>query len=344
MATLRKLLVLSIFFGALACAADSSLLNLVMPDAQVLCGANVERILGSQIGKEIGSQIQGKFGELQQAIQKTGFDPTRDLKEVLIAATGKGQNGPALVLVRGSFDPDKIRAAIASTGRTPETYQGVQILDNPSQSNGAFAFLDGTIAVGGDLDQVQAAIRRRSHPTTLGAQLAARVAAISDRYDIWVVSAASLGKMTEGISSPQMKQAGDLVKSIDQVSGGLKFSENLDLGVELTTHNAKEAEKLRDSVQLLVSMAAASQKDTSAVDLNALKLTAEAKTVRIAFTVTGEQLKKTYELQMARMQHSIADAAKQTSVTVAKPVVQDTGITIQTSERDMGTVVVSSTK
>ena len=344
MVTLRKLAVLSVLFGAVACAADSTLLNLVMPDAQVLCGANVERIVHSQIGQEIGSQIQGKFSEIQQVIQKTGFDPTRDLKEVLIAATGKGQNGPALGLVRGSFDPDKIRTAIASTGRTPETYQGVQILDNPSQSKGAFAFLDGTIAVGGDLDQVQAAIRRRLHPTTLGPQLAARIAAISDRYDIWVVSATSLSKMTDGISSPQMKQAGDLVKMIDQVSGGLKFSENLDLGVELTTHTAQEAEKLRDALQLLVSMAAASQKGASTVDPDALKLTAEAKTVRIAFTVTGEQLKKTYELQMARMQHAAEQAAKQTSLTPAKPAVQDTGITIQTSERDMGTVVVSSTK
>lgn len=344
MATLRNLLVLSIVFGASAWSADSSLLNLVMPDAQVLCGASVERILSSPIGKEIGSQIRGKFSEVQQAIEKTGFDPSKDLKEVLIAATGKGQNGPALVLVRGSFDPDKIRAAIATTGRTPETYQGVQILNNPSQSNGAFAFLDGTIAVGGDLDQVQAAIRRRSHPTTLGPQLAARVAAISNRYDIWVVSAASLSKMTGGISSPQMQQASDLLKAIDQVSGGVKFSENLDLGVELTTHNAQEAQKLRDAVQLLVGMAAASQKGASTLDPSALKLTADAKTVRIAFTVTGEQLKKTYELQMARMQHSVEEAAKPKSMVPAKPVVQDTGITIQSSERDMGTVVLSSTK
>ena len=338
MAILRKVFVVSLLFGVVAFAADSSLLNLVMPDAQILCGANVERIIKSPIGKEIGSQIQGKLPEFQQALQKTGFDPTKDLKEVLLAATGQGQKGPALVLVRGSFNPDKIRAAIASTGRTPQVYQGVQILANPSKTNGAFAFLDGTIAVGGDLDQVQAAIRRRSHATTLNPQLAAQVTAMSDRYDIWVVSAASLGKMTDGISGPQLKQAGDMLKMIDQVSGGLKFTENLDLGVELTTHSAKDAEKLRDALQLLVGMAAASQKDSSALDLNALKLTAEAKTVRIAFTVTHEQLKKTYEMQMAKLQHPTTEAAP------AKPVVQDTGLTIQSSESDMGTVVLSSTK
>ena len=338
MAILRKLFVASILFSVVAFAADSSLLNLVMPDAQILFGVNVDRIVKSQIGKEIGSQIQGKLPEVQQALQKTGFDPTKDLKEVLIAATAQGQKGPALVLVRGTFDADKIRAAIATTGRTPQVYQGVQILDNPSKTNGAFAFLDGTIAVGGDLDQVQAAIRRRSHATTLNPQLAEQVAAMSERYDIWVVSAASLGKMTDGISGPQLKQAGELLKTIDHVSGGLRFTENLDLGIELTTHNPKEAEKLRDTLQMLISMAAASQKGSSAVDLNAMKLTAEAKTVHIAITVTGEQLKKTYEMQLAKMQHPAVEAP------VAKPVVDNGGLTIQSSESDMGTVTLSSTK
>ncbi len=336
MAVFRNVTYFLLASGAMACGADSTLLNLVMPDAQILAGANVERILGSPLGKNISSQVHGAVPELPQIMQKAGFDPTRDLKEVLIAATDKGQNGPALVLVRGSFDPDKIRAAASGTGRKVQSYEGATILENPSQSKGVFAFLDTTIAVGGDLDQVQAAIRRRSEPARLDARLASRVAEMSDRYDIWVVSAASLSKMTEGISSPQMKQAEDLLKAVEQISGGVKFSANLDLGVELTTHSEKDAERLRDALQLLVAMAAASQKDASAAfDLSALKMTTDAKTVRIAFTVTGEQIKKTYELQMARLQQP---------ATPPKPAVQNTGITIQSSERDMGTVVLSSTK
>jgi len=335
-ATLRNLLAFLVVFGAIACAADSSLLNLVMPDTQVLCGANVERIVNSPIGKEIGARVQDKYPEVQQVIQKAGFDPTRDLKEVLIAATGKGKAQKALVLVRGSFDPAKVAAAIARTGRVPQTYQGVQILENPSQTNGAFAFLDGTIAVGGDIDQVRAAIRRRQmNHTTLAGHLASQVAEISERYDIWVVSAASLTEMADSVSNPQVKQMGDMLKTIEQINGGLKFSDNLDLGVELKTHNQKEAQTLRDSLQLLIGMAAASQKDHSALDINALKLTADETTVRIAFTVTSEQLKKTYEMQMARMQQAAAPP---------KPLVQDTGVTIQSSERDMGTIVVSSSK
>jgi hypothetical protein len=333
----RKLLVSSsLAFASIACAADTALLNLVMPDAKVLFGANVERILDSQIGKAVGSEIQGRLPELQQVLQKAGFDPAHDIKEVLIAASGKGQNGPALFLVRGSFNSDKIRAAIGGTGRAPHIYEGVPILENPSKTNGAFAFLDGTIAVGGDLDQVRAAIRRRTHPTALTEHMAAQVDEISDRYDVWVIAAAPLGEMTSGISGPQLQQAGDLIKAVQEVSGGLKFSANLDLGAELTTRSEKDAEKLRDTLQLLVGLAAASQKEASAIDPSALKFTTDSKTVRIALTVTGEQLKKTYELQMARW-HRAATAATQ-------PPARVTGVTIQTSERDMGTVVVSSAK
>jgi hypothetical protein len=338
-ATLRKIFGISLVLSAAACAADTSLLDLVMPDAHVLVGANVEHILSSQIGKDIGSQIQNKVPDLQQILLKAGFDPTHDLQEILIAATGKGQNGPVLFLVRGSFDAAKVSAAAASTGRTPQIYEGVPIMDNPSQSNGAFAFLNGSIAVGGDLDQVKAAIRRRNHPAVLSSELASRVASLSDRYDIWALSTAPLSEMTSGASNPQMKQATDLARSIQQVSGGIKLTADLELAAELMTHNEKEATQLRDTLQFFSGLALASKQNRSGLDPQALKLTADAKTVRISVLVTAEQLKKAYEGQMARLEHGATPVA-----VVRKPPAQDMGLTIQTSERDMGIVIVSPTK
>ena len=103
----RKLLISSLALSAAAWAADPSLLDLVMPDARVLAGINVEKILASPFGKEIGPQIRTGSPELRQLLEQTGFDPTRDLKEVLVASTGEGPKPPALFLVRGSFDTAK---------------------------------------------------------------------------------------------------------------------------------------------------------------------------------------------------------------------------------------------
>src|SRR5579863_10017825 len=99
-----KLLSVSLVFGAFAYAADPALLNLVMPDAKIFAGVNVERILASPIGKEIDSKIQNEAPQLQQIFTATGFDLRRDLKEILIAGTYRAQNAPRLILVRRSFD------------------------------------------------------------------------------------------------------------------------------------------------------------------------------------------------------------------------------------------------
>src|SRR5438105_14844610 len=99
--TLRRLVSISVAFSAMACAADPALLNLVMPEARVLFGVNVARIVQSPIGKSMGSQLQRMNPEVQRILSQTGFDPARDLEEILIAATGEGNKGTALILARG---------------------------------------------------------------------------------------------------------------------------------------------------------------------------------------------------------------------------------------------------
>ena len=121
MATSRKLLSISLAFSAIACAADPTLLNLVMPGARVFAGVNVERILASPIGKEIDSKIREAAPQFQEILNQTGFDPRRDLKEILIVATAQGQNGPSLLLVRGSFDAVKLGAYLSAPDKHPST-------------------------------------------------------------------------------------------------------------------------------------------------------------------------------------------------------------------------------
>ena len=73
MATSRRFISIFLAFGAIACAADPTLLNLVMPDAKVFFGVNVEKIVASPIGQQIRSQIRQAPPELQQIFTDTGF-------------------------------------------------------------------------------------------------------------------------------------------------------------------------------------------------------------------------------------------------------------------------------
>ena len=328
-------------FSALACAADPGLLNLVMPDAQVFAGINVERIAASPIGKEIGSKIQGAAPQIQQILTATGFDPARDLKEILIAATAQGQNGPALFLIRGSFDAAKFSSLISSSGQKPETYHGVQILSNPAQKSGSVAFLDDGIVIGGDLEQVRAAIRRRTHGTSLSAQLVSRITDLSDRYAIWFHSSGPVTGSTSSVPDARFQPASDLLKSIQQISGGVKFSSGVDLAAEIEARSEKDGASVLGALQLFSGFLTANPQSPAALKPDALKLSLEGKTIRIALTITGEQLHKAYEVQMARNAGHTAD----NPVMAKRPRTADPGgLVIQSSDKDMGTVTLSGAK
>ena len=82
---------LSIAFTAVvlpAKAADPQLLNLVMPDVKALAGVNVDQAKTSPFGQYVLSQMQSNNTDMQKLITLTGFDPTRDVSELLVATTG----------------------------------------------------------------------------------------------------------------------------------------------------------------------------------------------------------------------------------------------------------------
>src|SRR5215467_10358482 len=85
-------------------AADPELVSLVMPDAKVLAGINVDQAKTSPFGLYVLNQIQAQGAQhLQQVTAQTGFDPTRDLHELLIASNGVPGGHAGLVLARGNF-------------------------------------------------------------------------------------------------------------------------------------------------------------------------------------------------------------------------------------------------
>ena len=349
MAISRRFVALSLAFGAIACAADPTLLNLAMPDAKVAFGVNVEKIVASPIGQQLRAQIRQAPAELQQIFQSTGFDPSRDLKELLIVSTGQGQNAPTLIMARGNFDIDKLTAFAASSGRPAVLYEGVPILTHPSKSSGAMALLDSSMVIGGDLDQVQAAIHRRASSTSIGTEFAARAAKLSEQYDVWGFSTVSLaGMVPTAAPNPQLQQAAEMLKAIRQVSGGMRFSPDMELALDLATRTQKDAENIRDTLSFVSAFVTANQKNPSGLKPDALKVIVSARTVHIALHITEAELKKAYEMQMAR--NAAMPGGMSGIMTSSQPLAQqkarpaDGGIVIQSSEKDMGTVTLPPNK
>src|SRR5262249_46705030 len=131
------------------------------------------------------SQLEA--AHLQQLATLTGFDPTRDVQELLLASSGAPGGKTGLALARGTFDANRIQAMIQMAGGTTEVYNGATLLEDPMKQN-AVAFLNPSLAVAGDIASVKGAIDRQSSPTVLDPSVQAQVTQWSNSEDAWVIS------------------------------------------------------------------------------------------------------------------------------------------------------------
>src|SRR5579871_6891826 len=183
-------------------AADPQLLNLVMPDARVLAGINVDQAKSTPFGQYILTQIQAEGAQhLQQMGALTGFDPSRDLHELLIASNAVPGGKSGLILARGAFDPTRIQTAAQSGGGTATTYKGVTVILDPKQIN-AVAFLDPTLAVAGDVASVRGAIDRQTAPAPLSAALLVQVNQWSGSEDAWAIANVPFSALKPPVGAP----------------------------------------------------------------------------------------------------------------------------------------------
>jgi hypothetical protein len=278
-------------------AADQQLMGLLMPDAKVVAGINVDQAKNSPLGQYLLSHMQSGDDGLAKLNTMTGFDPRRDLSEVLMATLGKpGQQG--LVLARGSFDAPRILDAARLGGQSVETYKGVNILTGKDESlTHALAFLDGGIAIAGDMDSVKAAIDRRSNAGSIDAALAAKVDQLSKSLDAWTVSIVPLAALAnEKVPDTRLNGmlSSDVVKAIQQTSGGIKLGAIIQISAEAVARSDKDATALADVVRFLGSMVQANAPAASAAAITSLvqslDIKADGNTVKVALAIPEEQL------------------------------------------------------
>ncbi len=85
-------------------AADSPLLNYVMPDAKVVSAIDVDRVMLTLFVEilSVGFALLTPDAGFEQFISVTGFDPRRDIHQILMASVA---------------DPDKENRIASAAGR-----------------------------------------------------------------------------------------------------------------------------------------------------------------------------------------------------------------------------------
>jgi hypothetical protein len=300
--------VAALFCGVLpASAADPQMLNLVMPGAQVVAGVNVQQAMATSFGQYVLSLIAPQDKQLQSLVTVTGFDPRRDVTELLVASTGAPAH-TVLALARGTFDPVKIAAAATLAGAVTETYSGVTILEPQpkqpaaagtaasAQPTPALAFLDSTLAVMGDVTSVKAAIDRRGAASILPAGLLTQVNQWSLTQDAWVVDIAPLASLTPPAGAPMLPGGTQAaaIQSIQQAASGVKFGTTVVVTAQAQTDTAQDATSLAGILQFVVNLAQAQapQNAAGAALLKSMTVTAQGTTLNISLSLPEAQIQQ----------------------------------------------------
>lgn len=265
-------------------AADAQLLNLAMPGATVLAGVNVEQARATPFGAYVLAEMQANERGFEQLGALTGFDPRRDLREVLVAsAAPAGARAPGLVLARGRFDVARIAAAAAQKGVSVTVYNGATLID--ARAGNALAFADSTLAIAGPADEVRAALDRRGATRApLDAAVAAKVNQWSATQDAWVVSL--VPPPIPPVPDPRFEgPMANIAGRIEQASAGAKFGADVRFTAEALAATEEDARNLAEVVRLMAQLAKSSL-------LQTLEVRADGRTLKLALSVPEDEFER----------------------------------------------------
>jgi hypothetical protein len=283
-------------------AADPQLVSLVMPDAKVLAGVNVSQAKASPLGQYVLNQMQAQSAQLQQFATLTGFDPTRDVQEVLLASNGTPGGKTGLVLARGTFDANRIQALIQAGGGSTEVYNGATLLEDPMKQN-AVAFLNPSLAVAGDVLSVKGAIDRQASPTVLDPAVQAQVTQWSGSEDAWVISNTPPAHLTPpavpGGPDPALLNA---LQNIQQGAGGVKFGAQVVFSGQAQADTPQNAASMASLLQFgasLVQMQTQQKNPQLGAIMKSLSINSNGNLVNVALSVPESQIEQAMKAKAA---------------------------------------------
>ena len=131
---LKTVFSLSVAAATATAGVTPALLNLVMPDATVVSGMNVDQSVASPFGQYILAQMQFNDSGFLQFMTSTGFDPRKDLHEIVAATPASSSTAvhTALIVGRGVFQPAMIIGSATAQGGTITNYRGFNLIGPPA--------------------------------------------------------------------------------------------------------------------------------------------------------------------------------------------------------------------
>jgi hypothetical protein len=292
----KTLAVLSITLATFA--ADPALWKYLPSDATAISGIDVEKTKNSPFGRYLMDQVSADDHSLRELQQATGFDPRRDLRSVVVAAAKERDH--SIFVARGSFDQARIINAARSEGATIIVHEGFNVIAGKDGGSDTWlAFLDSTSLIGGSADRVRAALNQAKNPQRQ--PYLDQAMNLAARYDAWVISSDPAGGLLKGIPA---NQNGDMLRSVREASGGVKFGVNIVIDAKATTRSDKDATALHDAIRFVAGMIRLNANTTDsqkvATLLESMRLSATGSEVSLSLSLPESEIEKLIDTSKPR--------------------------------------------
>ena len=221
---------------------DNVLVRMTPPGTTGLVGARIDQLAQTDLNKKL--LAAQTFTQLDQFAQDSGFDPRRDVREVLYATTANG----SVLMARGTF-----HLTSAPSGATKVPHGSYVIWRH---GMGGFCVLDPTLAVAGDMPAVEAALDEwKSGSHTAAQPLLARLALMNPQRQVWGVSTGSANFLADNLpQSPSGLDFSRLFKGLEDTWFQADLSMGLRAEARGATRTEQDASNLRDAVRGMVGL------------------------------------------------------------------------------------------
>lgn len=225
---------------------DPALATLVPADSVALAGVKIESIRQTAVyAKYIEPSASLRIRELAD---KTGFDPRKDLYELLFVSDGNR----GLVFARGKFSPLGLEPKPGGDGVERMSYKGLSLMGDDKS---AVAFLNPSVAVIGPTPYLKTFLDHRNDSNGIPAPLREHLASLRPESQIWAVTLG--GSRLAGV----LPQSGNMV-NLNRILAGVKYSTwSLDLRTGLdvlarAAYNSEDgAKQTNDALRALLGFA-----------------------------------------------------------------------------------------
>ncbi|MDQ6699803.1 MAG: hypothetical protein M3Z36_06430 [Acidobacteriota bacterium] len=227
-----------------ACRSDSGrvdpvLAQLVPADAVSLFGARMDQIKSTPLYQKLIAQK--KLQQFDEFAAETGFDPRRDVRELVVASNGKD----TVVLARGNFHLSNVQGVAKSM------YKGYTLY---TRDDAGYSLLDSSTAVAGNLAELRAALDQyKTGNRAATAALLAKAQAIPGQYQVWAVSIGGADFLARNLpQSGNGANFGKIFRSLENTMFEADLRNGLDAIAQGNCHTAKDAKDLGDAARGLV--------------------------------------------------------------------------------------------